>query len=187
MHAALSAQAACNPAAAGLGTACSIAAQEMERDLAHVKRLSDRLYNGITSQLQVRCRAALPAGCICRGCSLQQALAALLAFLSAASVACPGSNTRQLGVRRTSVNAAAVVILLRRPEIKGVSRRPAAASLIPHPTHPHPTPPINPPMQGVVLNGDSHARYWGNINLSFAYVEGESLLMGLKVGEGGLK
>ncbi|PSC70570.1 cysteine desulfurase [Micractinium conductrix] len=71
--------------AVGLGTACSIAAQEMERDLAHVKRLSDRLYNGITSQLQ-----------------------------------------------------------------------------------------------GVVLNGDSHARYWGNINLSFAYVEGESLLMGLK-------
>jgi cysteine desulfurase len=34
----------------------------------------------------------------------------------------------------------------------------------------------------VVLNGDASARYWGNINLSFAYVEGESLLMGLKVG-----
>ena len=35
-------------------------------------------------------------------------------------------------------------------------------------------------LQGVVLNGDAAARYWGNVNLSFAYVEGESLLMGLK-------
>lgn len=35
-------------------------------------------------------------------------------------------------------------------------------------------------LEGVVLNGDSEQRYWGNINLSFAYVEGESLLMGLK-------
>ena len=35
--------------------------------------------------------------------------------------------------------------------------------------------------QGVVLNGDPRSRYWGNINLSFAFVEGESLLMGLKV------
>ncbi|KAL4446380.1 hypothetical protein ABPG77_003187 [Micractinium sp. CCAP 211/92] len=71
--------------AVGLGAACDIAAQEMQRDQAHIKRLSERLYNGITSQLQ-----------------------------------------------------------------------------------------------GVVLNGDPEARYWGNINLSFAYVEGESLLMGLK-------
>lgn len=31
-----------------------------------------------------------------------------------------------------------------------------------------------------MLNGDPEARYWGNVNLSFAYVEGESLLMGLK-------
>ena len=36
-------------------------------------------------------------------------------------------------------------------------------------------------LAGVVLNGDATARYWGNVNLSFAYVEGESLLMGLKV------
>lgn len=43
----------------------------------------------------------------------------------------------------------------------------------------------SPLTQGVVLNGDPAARYWGNINLSFAYVEGESLLMGLKVGSGG--
>lgn len=35
-------------------------------------------------------------------------------------------------------------------------------------------------LQGVVLNGDDASRYWGNVNLSFAYVEGESLLMGLK-------
>eukprot|EP00004_Rigifila_ramosa_P021105 TRINITY_DN5556_c0_g1_i1.p1 TRINITY_DN5556_c0_g1~~TRINITY_DN5556_c0_g1_i1.p1 ORF type:complete len:447 (+),score=119.17 TRINITY_DN5556_c0_g1_i1:171-1343(+) len=32
----------------------------------------------------------------------------------------------------------------------------------------------------VVLNGDAGARYPGCLNLSFAYVEGESLLMGLK-------
>ena len=35
-------------------------------------------------------------------------------------------------------------------------------------------------LEGVVLNGDHEHRYWGNCNLSFAYVEGESLLMGLK-------
>jgi len=32
----------------------------------------------------------------------------------------------------------------------------------------------------VVLNGDPDARYPGNVNLSFAYVEGESMLMALK-------
>jgi cysteine desulfurase len=32
----------------------------------------------------------------------------------------------------------------------------------------------------VILNGDAAARYPGNLNLSFAYVEGESLLMSLK-------
>ena len=32
----------------------------------------------------------------------------------------------------------------------------------------------------IVLNGDPKARYPGNLNISFAYVEGESLLMGLK-------
>lgn len=39
-------------------------------------------------------------------------------------------------------------------------------------------------LQGVVLNGPedvSEHRYPGNVNLSFAYVEGESLIMGLKV------
>jgi cysteine desulfurase len=30
------------------------------------------------------------------------------------------------------------------------------------------------------INGDETARYPGNVNMSFAYVEGESLLMGLK-------
>jgi cysteine desulfurase len=30
------------------------------------------------------------------------------------------------------------------------------------------------------LNGDREARYHGNVNMSFAYVEGESMLMGLK-------
>ena len=32
----------------------------------------------------------------------------------------------------------------------------------------------------VTLNGDANHRYPGNVNLSFAYVEGESLLMSLK-------
>lgn len=35
-------------------------------------------------------------------------------------------------------------------------------------------------MTDVILNGDVHKRYPGNVNLSFAYVEGESLLMALK-------
>jgi len=32
----------------------------------------------------------------------------------------------------------------------------------------------------IVLNGDAEARYPGNLNISFAFVEGESLVMGLK-------
>lgn len=32
----------------------------------------------------------------------------------------------------------------------------------------------------IVLNGDEKHRYPGNLNISFAYVEGESLLMALK-------
>jgi len=38
-------------------------------------------------------------------------------------------------------------------------------------------------IQGVELNGPKNLeqRYVGNLNLSFAYVEGESLIMGLKV------
>jgi cysteine desulfurase len=35
-------------------------------------------------------------------------------------------------------------------------------------------------LPNIVLNGDAKARYPGNLNVSFAYVEGESLLMGLK-------
>ncbi|CAL5187758.1 unnamed protein product [Lathyrus oleraceus] len=35
-------------------------------------------------------------------------------------------------------------------------------------------------LDGVVVNGSMESRYVGNLNLSFAYVEGESLLMGLK-------
>ena len=35
-------------------------------------------------------------------------------------------------------------------------------------------------MQHVTLNGDPDRRYAGNLNFSFAYVEGESLLMALK-------
>ena len=36
-------------------------------------------------------------------------------------------------------------------------------------------------LAGVVINGDEERRYPGNMNMSFAYVEGESLIMGLKV------
>lgn len=39
---------------------------------------------------------------------------------------------------------------------------------------------ITSQLEQVVLNGDPDARYDGNLNLSFAYVEGESLLMALK-------
>jgi hypothetical protein len=42
---------------------------------------------------------------------------------------------------------------------------------------------IRSQLDGVVLNGpkDDAQRYIGNVNLSFSYVEGESLIMGLKV------
>ncbi|KAI3693692.1 hypothetical protein L1987_76641 [Smallanthus sonchifolius] len=39
---------------------------------------------------------------------------------------------------------------------------------------------IRAKLEGVVVNGSTESRYAGNLNLSFAYVEGESLLMGLK-------
>lgn len=39
---------------------------------------------------------------------------------------------------------------------------------------------ITSQLDGVVINGSTDHRYAGNLNLSFAYVEGESLLMGLK-------
>ncbi|KAM7262467.1 hypothetical protein ACFE04_000150 [Oxalis oulophora] len=39
---------------------------------------------------------------------------------------------------------------------------------------------INKKLDGVVVNGSIDRRYAGNVNISFAYVEGESLLMGLK-------
>jgi cysteine desulfurase len=35
-------------------------------------------------------------------------------------------------------------------------------------------------MTHVELNGDERLRYYGNINMSFAFVEGESLLMAMK-------
>ncbi|KAK9821076.1 hypothetical protein WJX74_009438 [Apatococcus lobatus] len=75
------------PLAVGFGKACEVARQEMAVDTAHIKKLADRLYNGLNDQLQ-----------------------------------------------------------------------------------------------HIVLNGpqDQKQRYVGNLNLSFAYVEGESLLMGLK-------
>jgi cysteine desulfurase len=35
-------------------------------------------------------------------------------------------------------------------------------------------------LEEIVLNGSDAHRYWGNVNISFAFVEGESLLMALK-------
>ena len=32
-------------------------------------------------------------------------------------------------------------------------------------------------IEHIILNGDEHSRLQGNLNFSFAYVEGESLLM----------
>ncbi len=42
---------------------------------------------------------------------------------------------------------------------------------------------IRSQLDGVVLNGPENdaQRFIGNVNLSFSYVEGESLIMGLKV------
>ena len=40
-----------HPLVVGIGAACEIAAQEMTYDLEHVRWLSKRLVNGITSQL----------------------------------------------------------------------------------------------------------------------------------------
>ena len=51
------------------------------------------------------------------------------------------------------------------------------------PTPLHPTGPRSPPPGApaqVALNGDADGGYPGCLNLSFAYVEGESLLMALK-------
>ncbi len=39
---------------------------------------------------------------------------------------------------------------------------------------------INKQLKDVVLNGDREARFPGNLNLSFSYVEGESLMMGIR-------
>lgn len=39
---------------------------------------------------------------------------------------------------------------------------------------------ITDKIDGVVIHGSMERRYVGNLNLSFAYIEGESLLMGLK-------
>jgi cysteine desulfurase len=35
-------------------------------------------------------------------------------------------------------------------------------------------------LKDIYLNGDEHHRYPGNLNISFAYVEGESLIMAVK-------
>lgn len=39
---------------------------------------------------------------------------------------------------------------------------------------------VNEKITHVQLNGDEQLRYHGNLNISFAFVEGESLLMAMK-------
>merc|ERR1711964_688914 len=39
---------------------------------------------------------------------------------------------------------------------------------------------IKKSLKFIYINGDNYKRYKGNVNISFAYIEGESLLMGLK-------
>jgi len=39
---------------------------------------------------------------------------------------------------------------------------------------------VNSQLADVILNGDKEQRYPGNLNLSFSYVEGESMIMGIK-------
>ena len=124
----------------------------MARDQAHIKRLSERLYHGITSQLEVR-----------------------------TAPACPRARRRAAGHPRLTEQLQPPRARPHAPHALPVLLPPVL--LLPVPT---PSPPLvpPPPRQGVVLNGDPRARYWGNVNLSFAYVEGESLLMGLKVRRG---
>lgn len=49
------------PLVVGLGAACAVAGRELQADLAHVRRLEERLRTGITSQLQVRGQGS---GCV---------------------------------------------------------------------------------------------------------------------------
>lgn len=57
-----------HPLVVGIGAACEIAAQEMTYDLEHVRRLSERLIDGITSQLDYVIRNGDPQqtyeGCV---------------------------------------------------------------------------------------------------------------------------
>jgi cysteine desulfurase len=39
---------------------------------------------------------------------------------------------------------------------------------------------LNKNIKEIYLNGDFESRYPGNLNISFAYVEGESLIMAVK-------
>ena len=39
---------------------------------------------------------------------------------------------------------------------------------------------MNDEVTHIVLNGDEHQRYHGNLNISFACVEGESMIMAIK-------
>lgn len=51
------------PLAVGLGAACAIARQQMQRDAAHVQALSDRLVSGITGQVEAVVRNGQPESC----------------------------------------------------------------------------------------------------------------------------
>lgn len=82
---------------AGLGTACDIARQEMGRDQQHIKRLSERLYNGITQQLQVRFGVAGTREVVFRYFTIAAEGTAVLRHHAAAGGACWLCGWAQLG------------------------------------------------------------------------------------------
>jgi cysteine desulfurase len=97
----------------GFGKACEVAKEEMEHDQKHVKRLFDRLYNGIK-------KSTAQNFILCLFRSSQTYDFDLICFLFTIDI------------------------------------------------------------EDTYLNGDAEKRYHGNLNISFAYVEGESLLMALR-------
>jgi hypothetical protein len=131
----------------GFGTACEVAAAEMENDHAWAQELSDRLY-------QVRDPPASPAP-------------PPPPPPPPASMACV-----PLGCPRTAA----------RPTVGGVvgvdgGARCARGGCCDHECG---VQGITAELSHVTINGCPENRYPGNLNISFAFVEGESLLMAMK-------
>ena len=195
------------PLVVGLGAACRVAQQEMEIDHAHVTRLEQRLRNGIMSQLDVLPPVSLwfcwtqLRYCPCLWVGWSPCLQSPLPIRDARSLCGSLSSTPRIDLSAYWPSVLSNLIPMTHPVGSTLHAQPPfTAPLIHSPcvththTHTHTrlrtharTPAFVPESQllpqGVVLNGpeDPAHRYVGNCNLSFAYVEGESLLMGLKV------